>query len=179
MRFHGEAKTEMVMCLVGIAAMSLGGILSAAPVLASSGDLINEQWKVSTLFLAIGLFLFMFATRGFRKVINADLGLAELWYGRLNGFKKTRIHHHVRMDRIEKLTTQPCRGPFEFMSLNLHLNGRTNPIRLMTGRSGEIEHLRKRLEDDVRMAIEKVNGVVEQRRLGPTFHGNGLTIGVS
>jgi len=72
------------MCLVSIATMSLGGILFTTPAFASSGDLINGQWQISILVFAVGLFLFMFATRGFRRAINADLELAELWYGRLN-----------------------------------------------------------------------------------------------
>ena len=83
------------------------------------------------------------------------------------------------MERIEKLTTQPCRGPFDFESLNLHLNGRTKPIRIISGRADAIKAIRKHLEDDLVLAIEKAGTSIDQRRLWNDFNGDGITIGLS
>ncbi len=154
-RFWRERLAENVLRLAGVFIL-LAGILQWFLPAAMLTEAVLVRTVLAGVFMATGLGVYLFASRGFRHAFSVDLGRRRISHGRLNSRDRSLVARHVPLDRVESIFVQRGKGdgPAE---LRMRVKGAVTDHCLLRGARAEMEAMHFRICEDARLT----------RHLGP------------
>lgn len=147
-RFSAETIAEAALVATGAVAILAAYLLWFLPV----GGGITKSFA-SALSIGLGLGLFAFGTRGFRRELRLDKGAGVLHLARLNGWNHARVRRTIALGRIESLFVQRSGERGAPAELRLRIKGMPGSIALLRGSRGDLETLHRRLTRDIRLVL--------------------------
>ncbi len=163
-RFWRERAAEGVLRIVGVLAILAGYVQWFLPAELLDGDPIMARMGLSALFMGVGFALYIFASRGFRMMLNVDLTRRRIGWARLNARNLSPVRRTYPMDRVEGFFVQRGgSGPQAMASLRLRLKGGFGPVVLLHGEAAEIEALHRQIVEDMHTALNCAPKRVQRR----------------
>ncbi len=142
-RFKLEAMSELVLRLVGglMVAFSLilWVILPMEPV---TGQMVSHG-LLAAMFTAIGLIVYAYGTRGFRRQVQLDAKNGTLSLTKINVNNQSRVARTIDVNTVESLFLRRPSGRPGFASLFVRVAGNTTPQLALTGETSELEVVHK------------------------------------
>ncbi len=149
-RFWRERLAENALRLAGVFIL-LAGILQWFLPAAMLTEALLVRTGLAAVFMATGLGVYLFASRGFRHAFSVDIGRRLISHGRLNSKDRCLVARHVPLDEVESVFVQRGTGdgPSE---LRLRVKGARADWCLLRGARAEIEAMHSRICEDVRLS---------------------------
>ena len=165
-QFVMEALTERVARWVGIAFVVVGYLQLLLPAAGLGDTAFMAKALMLTVMSAMGLGLYTFASRGFRREIRIDTNRGMLMLARQNDAGQVRIARHVPFAEVESVFLRRSQGPDPRAELFLRVKGMPPVIAALRGRQSEIEALHGRLCHDVTYAATAHKRTARPRLFG-------------
>ena len=151
-----------------------GGMMIAAaylqwflPMLLGQAGTFPQHIVLGTIFLATGAGIYLFASRGFRKVLFIDLANRCVEVA-LADSRKTKVTlRSFPMAAIESVFVKPSDGSPNRATLNLRIKGRANSFAVLRGERDELDGVHRKLCHDVHAALECRPRRVTARKVSP------------
>jgi len=153
-RFRLEAISELFLRLAGglmVAGSTMLWLI--LPVGDGSGQVVSHG-VLAGMFGAIGLFVYAFGTRGFRRQVSLDAKRKTLILTKININEQGRVMRSVPLDRIESLFLRRPAAPGEHAGLYVRVTDGELPILALTGDRSELEEVHRDLCD----IIQRISG---------------------
>jgi hypothetical protein len=165
-RFRKEVCAEIALRFTGIASILAAYFQWFAPALLLLTPPVWVQAVLSVIFAGTGLMLYLLSARGFRRELQADLGLRELRLVKLNARGAGLIRARIPMGAIDSLYLR--RSDTENLA-SLMLRCAGGETCLMRGPEEELETLHRKLCRDITLAMQAENAAstVQPRRVVP------------
>lgn len=153
-RFGRERLTEGVLRIVG-ALLILGGYVQwFIPEALLAGDPILTRTFLSLAFMAVGWAMYIFASRGFRRMLRFDTKSRVLELARLDSKDRLKGREFIGLARIDSMFIRRGEGCQTHSALFIREKGTRRVLVGLRGRLDELEMLHDALCRDVRMARE-------------------------
>ncbi len=153
-RFWRERIAENVLRLSGVFLILAGYLQWFIPSNAYQGDAVLAKMALSVLFMGTGIALYLFASRGFRKVLRVDLDNRRIAMARVNTKNRSLVKRHMPMAEVESLFVKRAGDRHELATLTLRPKGSGECHAVLKGAQDELEELHGMLCADVHKALE-------------------------
>lgn len=148
-RFRLEAISEMALRLVGGLMVAASTILwLILPAEAEIGRFLSHG-VLAALCTGIGLAVYVYGTRGFRRQLALDARRRTLALTKININDQGRVLRTIGIDEVESLFLRRPATPVAPASLCVRMAGNDTPIVALTGDRAELEHVHRHLCDIV------------------------------
>ncbi|KRS16642.1 hypothetical protein [Roseovarius indicus] len=151
-RFRFEAMSELVLRLAG-GLMVAGSTMLwlVLPIGAGTEKLVSHS-LLAALVTAVGLFVYAYGTRGFRRQLSLDAKRGLLSLTKINMNEQGRVVRSIRINDIESLyLRRPAAGTSQ-ASLHVRVAGQENPILALTGAVDELEEIHQDLCEIIQLS---------------------------
>ena len=150
--FRQEKMAEHALRLAGAFAMLLAILQWFLPDLwFQSGERV--RWALTPIFMATGIGLYLFASRGFRREVYVDLANRYLILANVNSHNASMIRFRYDLRKVESLFVRRHSATAK-ASLRMRLKGRRRSLIVLSGERSELDGLHHRLCSDVHGAME-------------------------
>ena len=95
--------------------------------------------SVSMVMVGIALFLYAFATRGFKPQVGFDKARKQFWICRLNSKGHARIATYFAKADVQSVFIRRPEAPSKDAALIARIRGKLGPVTLLRGRLDDIE----------------------------------------
>ncbi len=138
-RFRLEAMSEVVLRLAG-GLMVAGSMLLwlVLPANIAPGNTVSNG-MLAAMFSAVGLFVFAYGTRGFRRQLALDADNATLTLTKININEQGRVQRSIDIDDIESLYLLRSKARGNYAGLYVRVRGTSAPLLALTGAREELE----------------------------------------
>lgn len=148
-RFRLEAMSELALRLTGGLMVAASTILwLVLPVRTVDGQTLSHGF-LAACCTAIGLALYAYGTRGFRRQLSLDAKRGTLALTKININDRGRVVRSIGLDRIESLFLRRPATPASHASLYVRVAGQNTPLLALTGDRTELERIHRHLCDIV------------------------------
>ncbi|WP_101068740.1 hypothetical protein [Roseovarius salinarum] len=158
--FQREVWIETIVRSAGML-MVLGAL---APWLLSLEGTMHSKVMFSLLAVATGLFLFAFATRGFRRELEVNFAEQMIRLRSLNSYGRSRISKDFHLVEVQSMFVRRPSTPGELAALHLRVRGVPTSLCALRGETPEIEGLHRRLCQDLRRLTENARAEVYREK---------------
>ncbi|MEM6375280.1 MAG: hypothetical protein AAF686_03515, partial [Pseudomonadota bacterium] len=151
-RYRNEALTEHVSRIAGIL-MIAGSILMwfILPVEPESGRLAGLG-AFASIMAAVGLGVFAFGTRGFRRQMTLDMDRGTLALTKINIRDQVRVAQEIDLGRIESVFLRRPEKNHGIATLLVRVAGAQAPAIALTGTTAEVERVQRELSQVMQLA---------------------------
>jgi len=163
-RFKLEALSELALRLTGGLTVAASTILWLVLPLDTRGDQSLSHGLLAALCTAVGLALYAYGTRGFRRQLSLDSKRRTLALTKININEQGRVVRTIGLDDITSLYVQRPGTPLVQASLYVRVAGNDTPILALTGARAELEHVHRHLCDIVQTSGPHCGAFVTPRR---------------
>lgn len=146
-RFRLEAIAEMALRLIGGLMVAASTILwLILPAEAETGQFLSHG-VLAALCTGIGLAIYAYGTRGFRRQLSLDAKRRTLALTKINVNDQGRVMRTIGIDEVESLFLRRPATAVAPASLYVRVAGSDTPIMALTGDRDELEHVHRHLCD--------------------------------
>lgn len=151
-RFRTEALTELVLRIAGIL-MVTGSMLMwfVLPVDTETGR-IASYGTVASVMAAVGLAVFAFGTRGFRRQMTLDIDRGTLALTKINIRDQVRVAREIELGKIESVFLRRPEKNDGVATLLVRVAGAQAPAIALTGTTAEVERVHRELSQVMQQA---------------------------
>jgi len=151
-RFRLEALTELVLRGAGIS-MVAGSVLMwfVLPVDAETGR-IASFGATASIMAAVGLGIFAFGTRGFRRQMTLDIDRGTLALTKINIRDQVRVAREIDLGAIESIFLRRPEKLDGVATLLVRVAGAQSPAIALTGTTEEVERVHRELSHVMQLA---------------------------
>ncbi|MEL7013539.1 MAG: hypothetical protein AAFO72_09685 [Pseudomonadota bacterium] len=144
-RFKFEAASELVLRLVGGLLVALSTLLWVILPMGLAGDQLASHAMLAAIFTAVGLGVYAYGSRGFRRQLSFDGSRRVLSLTKININQQNRLERTFDFDVIESFYLRRSTKRSGFASLLVRVSGNPNPILALTGEQSELELIHRAL----------------------------------
>ncbi|MBZ0122359.1 MAG: hypothetical protein K8F31_00525 [Roseovarius sp.] len=148
-RFRLEAMSELVLRLTGGLMVAASTMLWLVLPMESETDQAVSHGLLAALCTAVGLAVYAYGTRGFRRQLSLDAKRGTLALTKINMNDRGRVMRTIGLDEIESLFLRRASTPLAQASLCVRVAGHHTPLLALTGAQAELEHIHRHLCDIV------------------------------
>lgn len=151
-RYRNEALTELVLRGAGIA-MVAGSLLMwfMLPVDVETGR-IATLGGTASMMAAVGLGVFAFGTRGFRRQMTVDIDRGTLALTKINIRDQMRVAREIDLGKIESVFLRRPEKVDGVATLLVRVAGAQAPAIALTGTTAEVERVHRQLSHVMQQA---------------------------
>lgn len=149
-RFKLEAFSELALRLLGGLLVATSTLLWVVLPMGLAGDQAMPHAMLAAIFTAVGLGVYAYGSRGFRRQISLDGKNRVLSLTKINVNDQTRVARKVDIDTIESVFLRRSTRQSGFASLLVRVAGKPTPLVALTGEKAELEHVHRVLCDLVK-----------------------------
>jgi len=153
-RFSQERLAEHALRLAGVFTMLAGIIHWFLPKVTLGGSSVQMRLLLTVLFVATGVTLYAFASRGFRRMLHIDLGQRQVTAARMNSSNQSRRRRDFPMQDVTSIYVRRSGTRQGQATLNIRLKSQSRDIELLAGEQAEVETLHERLCQDLQTAMD-------------------------
>lgn len=167
-RFKLEAASELVLRLVGGLLVALSTLLWVILPMGIAGDQLAPHAMLAAIFTAVGLGVYAYGSRGFRRQLSFDNNRRVLSLTKININQQNRLARTFDFDMIESFYLRRSTKRSGFASLLVRVSGAQAPILALTGEQSELELVHRALCDLVQSTDKGVglNYRRERQKMG-------------
>ncbi|MEL6118774.1 MAG: hypothetical protein AAFR49_03750 [Pseudomonadota bacterium] len=140
-RFKIEAASELVLRLVGGLLVALSTLLWVVLPMGLAGDQLASHAMLAAIFTAVGLGVYAYGSRGFRRQVSFDGARRVLSLTKININQQNRVARSFGFDEIESVYVRRPTKRSGFASLLVRVAGTKNPVLALTGEQSELEQV--------------------------------------
>lgn len=155
-RFLQERLAEHALRLAGAFIMLAGYVHWFLPGLTLDNSSVQMRLALTVLFVVMGVALYVFASRGFRRMLHIDFGNRRLSTARMNSKNQSRYRRDFPMQDVASIYVRRSGSGAGMATLNIRLKSQPQDVALLTGALAEVESLHERLCRDLHVALECV-----------------------
>ena len=163
-RFKFEAISELVLRLVGGLLVALSTLLWVILPMGLAGDQLVSHAMLAAIFTAVGLGVYAYGSRGFRRQLSFDGNRRVLSLTKININQQNRLARSFDFDAIESVYLRRSTKASGFASLLVRVSGNPNAILALTGEQAELELVHRALCELVQCADKGVGLNVRRER---------------
>ncbi|MEL7282331.1 MAG: hypothetical protein AAFY35_09380 [Pseudomonadota bacterium] len=146
-RFKLEAASELVLRLVGGLLVAGSTLLWLVLPMGLAGDQLVAHAMLAAIFTAVGLGVYAYGTRGFRRQLSFDGKRRVLSLTKVNVNDQVRVARKIDVDEIESVFVRRSAKRNGFASLVVRVAGKQAPVLALTGEKVELEQIHRILCD--------------------------------
>lgn len=146
-RFKLEAFTELVCRAAGIIMIASSMLIwMLAPIDLETGRLASYG-LVASIMVAVGLGVFAFGSRGFRRQVTLDMDKGTLSLTKINIRDQVRVAQEIDVGKIESVFLRRPEQVGGNATLLVRVSGTNSPAIALTGETHEVERVHEQLCD--------------------------------
>ncbi len=153
-RFWTERMAEAVLRIAGVLLILFGYVQWFIPASFLQGDPVLARMALSVLFMGTGVGLYLFASRGFRKVLHVDLANRSLGIARVNARHRSLLRRDMPMADIESIFVKRAEDRHELARLDVRSKSAPWTSTVLKGAQEELDDLHRLICQDVRTALD-------------------------
>lgn len=146
-RFKLEAASELALRLVGGLLVAGSTLLWLILPMGLAGDQLVSHAMLAAIFTAVGLSVYAYGSRGFRRQVVFDGKRRVLSLTKVNVNDQVRVARVFEVDAIDSMFLRRSSKRGEFASLLVRVSGKPTPILALTGDKAELEQVHRVLCD--------------------------------
>lgn len=146
-RFKIEAASELVLRLVGGLLVACSTLLWVILPMGLAGEQLVEHATLAAIFTAVGLGVYAYGTRGFRRQLSFDGKKRVLSVTKINVNDQIRVARKINVDEIDSVFLRRSTKRTGFSALLVRVSGHATPIVALTGETDELEQVHRTLCD--------------------------------
>lgn len=146
-RFKLEAASELALRLTGGLLVALSTLLWVVLPMGLAGDQVVSHATLAAIFTAVGLIVYAYGSRGFRRQLSFDGKNRVLSLTKINVNDQSRVMRRIDINTIESLFLRRSTKRSSFASLLVRVAGKPTPLVALTGERDELEQVHKILCD--------------------------------
>jgi hypothetical protein len=144
-RFKLEAMSELVLRLTGGLMVAGSMLLWLVLPMEQATEQMISHGLLAAMCTAIGLIVYAYGTRGFRRQVALDTKLGSLTLTKININHQSRVSRTIQVDKIDSLFLRRPSGRPGFASLFVRVGGSKTPQLALTGETAELELVHQKL----------------------------------
>ena len=153
-RFWRERFAEGALRIAGVLLILAGYVQWFIPAEALQGNPVAARMALSVLFIGTGVGIYIFASRGFRKVLHVDLSNRSVGHARVNTKNRSLVRRDLPMGDIESVFVKRAEERHGLATLNLRTKKAPWISTVLRGAQEELEDLHQVICQDVRVALD-------------------------
>lgn len=146
-RFKLEAASELALRLLGGLLVATSTLLWVVLPMGLANDQMVPHAMLAAIFTAVGLAVYAYGSRGFRRQVSLDCKNRVLALTKINVNDQNRVARRIDVDAIESLFLRRSTKRSSFASLLVRVAGKPTPLVALTGDKAELEQVHKILCD--------------------------------
>ncbi|MCZ7676640.1 MAG: hypothetical protein M5U35_13320 [Roseovarius sp.] len=148
-RFRMEAVSEMALRLTGGLMVAASTVLwLVLPEQSERGQFLSHG-LLAAICSAVGLAVYAYGTRGFRRQLALDAKRGTLALTKINMNDRGRVMRTIGLDEIDSLFLRRPAAPLMQASLYVRVAGHHTPLLALTGDRADLEQIHRHLCDIV------------------------------
>ncbi|MEO0752532.1 MAG: hypothetical protein AAFY25_12090 [Pseudomonadota bacterium] len=140
-RFKLEAASELVLRLVGGLLVAGSTLLWLVLPMGLAGDQLVAHGMLAAVFTAVGLGVYAYGTRGFRRQMSFDSKRRTLTITKVNVNEQVRVARKIDVDMIDSVFLRRSDKRTGLASLLVRVAGKPTPVLALTGEKAELEQV--------------------------------------
>ncbi|MEM7732139.1 MAG: hypothetical protein AAF280_05070 [Pseudomonadota bacterium] len=149
-RFKLEAFSELVLRLLGGLLVATSTLLWVVLPLELGGAQALPHAMLAAIFTAVGLGVYAYGSRGFRRQVSLDRKNRVLSLTKINVNEQTRVARKIDIDAIDSVFLRRADKQSNCASLLVRVSGKPTPLVALTGEKSELEEVHRVLCDLVK-----------------------------
>ncbi|MEO0370982.1 MAG: hypothetical protein AAF231_05950 [Pseudomonadota bacterium] len=155
-RFKLEAFSELALRLLGGLLVATSTLLWVVlPMGLADGQAVPHA-MLAAIFTAVGLAVYAYGSRGFRRQMSLDGKNRVLSLTKINVNDQTRVARKIDIDAIDSVFLRRSTRHSNFATLLVRVSGKPTPLVALTGHKAELEKVHRVLCD---LSQSKENGL--------------------
>ena len=150
-----EKITENALRIAGALVILAGYVQWFIPADLLRGDPIIARTFLTVLFMGTGLAIYLFGSRGFRKVVRLDFKARELTITRQNSKHQSMVGRTLAMADIESLVVKRASAPGAQAVLEIRMKRGKRTVSALSACQQDLELAHLRLCRDIRAALDE------------------------
>lgn len=146
-RFKIEAASELVLRLVGGLLVACSTLLWVILPMGLAGDQLVSHALLAAIFTAVGLCIYAYGSRGFRRQLSFDGNRRTLSLTKININQQHRVSRTINVRQIDSVYLRRSTKRSGFASLLVRVTGSNTPVLALTGEKAELECVHRVLCD--------------------------------
>lgn len=153
-RFKLERLAENLLRLAGVGMILIGYLMWFIPSQVFGPGGLFAQMAVSAISMGLGILVYLFARRGFRRVVDLNFSARSVRLARLNARNRALIVRELPLSDVGSVYVRRSEVPGASVSLCMRLKHSDRSIEMLAGDRADIEAAHQQLCEDVRIALQ-------------------------
>ncbi|MEM6589608.1 MAG: hypothetical protein AAF641_14270 [Pseudomonadota bacterium] len=146
-RFKLEAFSELALRLMGGLLVATSTLLWVVLPMSLGGDQAVPHAMLAAIFTAIGLAVYAYGSRGFRRQLSLDGKNRVLTLAKINVNDQMRVARKIDVDAIDSVFLRRSSKGSSFATLLVRVSDKSTPLVALTGEKLELEKVHRVLCD--------------------------------
>lgn len=146
-RFKLEAFSELALRLMGGLLVAMSTLLWVVLPMSLGGDQAVPHALLAAIFTAVGLVVYAYGSRGFRRQLSLDGKKRVLTLAKINVNDQMRVARRIEVDTIDSVFVRRSAKRSGFATLLVRVADKPTPLVALTGEKLELEKVHRVLCD--------------------------------